>query len=115
MKIMESIVYVYSQLIIFGRREIVQGGVLAEVSSSFGKILGKFWEFKTSPKPQHSMQSINLQDCYISAPFFPKSTNPVYGEGSVAALSCLSLVSFVLKPRPITAILRLVARPQVQI
>jgi len=47
-KILESIVYVISELIIFGGRDIAQGG-----GESFDKILGNFQEFKISPKLQH--------------------------------------------------------------
>jgi len=50
------IVYVISQLIFSGDREIVQGGgeILPKVfTQSFGKILGKLWDFKISSKPQH--------------------------------------------------------------
>jgi len=51
-KISESIVYVISQLICLGGREIAQEGRnIPEVSP---KLRAQFWEFKISPQPQHS-------------------------------------------------------------
>jgi len=55
MKISESVVYVISQQIFLGGREIPEeeGEIVPKISP---KRLGKFCEFNISPKPQHYMR-----------------------------------------------------------
>jgi len=57
MKISESIVYITSQLIFLGNRQIAQEGgeILPNIAKTLGQFLGKFYEFKILPKPQCSL------------------------------------------------------------